>query len=54
VSTTHQQQSEEEQPAAGVTSGLIHLSSGTEAIEDFLEDLGQAISAAVSPTGQLA
>ncbi|WP_067623652.1 homocysteine synthase [Alicyclobacillus acidiphilus] len=45
ASTTHQQMSEEEQLAAGVTPGLIRLSIGTEAIEDILDDLRQAIDA---------
>lgn len=45
ASTTHQQLNEEEQAAAGVTPGMIRLSIGTEAIEDILYDLGQAIEA---------
>jgi O-acetylhomoserine (thiol)-lyase len=44
--TTHQQLGEEEQRAAGVTPELIRLSIGTEAVEDILEDLGQAIEKA--------
>ncbi|MFJ5963998.1 homocysteine synthase [Bacillus sp. NPDC093026] len=43
ASTTHQQLSEEEQKATGVTPELIRLSVGTEAIEDILADLEQAI-----------
>lgn len=45
ASTTHQQLSTEEQLSTGVTEGLIRLSVGTEAIEDILFDLGQAIDA---------
>ncbi|MNF18928.1 Methionine gamma-lyase [compost metagenome] len=45
ASTTHQQLSEEEQISAGVEPGLIRLSIGTEAIEDILFDLEQAIAA---------
>ncbi|XID92026.1 homocysteine synthase [Paenibacillaceae bacterium WGS1546] len=45
ASTTHQQLSAEEQLSTGVTEGLIRLSVGTEAIEDILFDLGQAIDA---------
>jgi len=45
ASTTHQQLSPEEQLSTGVTEGLIRLSVGTEAIEDILHDLGQAIEA---------
>ncbi|UQZ86947.1 Methionine gamma-lyase [Paenibacillus konkukensis] len=45
ASTTHQQLSEQEQLAAGVTPGMIRLSIGTESIEDILYDLGQAIEA---------
>lgn len=44
ASTTHQQLPEVEQVAAGVTPGLIRLSIGTEAIEDILADLNQAIT----------
>ncbi|CAM5427835.1 homocysteine synthase [Bacillus safensis] len=44
ASTTHQQLSEAEQKATGVTPELIRLSVGTEAIEDILEDLEQAMT----------
>ncbi|MEW6979937.1 homocysteine synthase [Bacillus pumilus] len=44
ASTTHQQLSEAEQKATGVTPELIRLSVGTEAIEDILADLEQAIA----------
>lgn len=44
ASTTHQQLTPEEQIASGVTPGLIRLSIGTEAIEDIIDDLKQAIS----------
>ncbi|MFY0544546.1 homocysteine synthase [Brevibacillus sp. H7] len=47
ASTTHQQMSEAEQRAAGVTPGLIRLSVGTEAIEDIIGDLEQALEIAV-------
>lgn len=43
ASTTHQQLNEEEQSAAGVSPGMIRLSIGTEAIEDIIYDLNQAI-----------
>lgn len=45
ASTTHQQLTEAEQLSAGVTPGLIRLSIGTEAIDDILYDLEQAIQA---------
>jgi len=45
ASTTHQQLTEEEQISAGVSPGLVRLSVGTEAIEDILYDLGQALEA---------
>lgn len=45
ASTTHQQLSEEEQRSAGVSPELIRLSVGTEAIDDILEDLDQALKA---------
>ncbi|MFP7209897.1 homocysteine synthase [Bacillus safensis] len=44
ASTTHQQLSEAEQKSTGVTPELIRLSVGTEAIEDILADLEQAIT----------
>lgn len=45
ASTTHQQLSDAEQLSAGVTPELIRLSVGTEAIDDILYDLEQAIAA---------
>ncbi|WP_372813478.1 homocysteine synthase [Paenibacillus sp.] len=45
ASTTHQQLSEQEQASAGVSPGMIRLSIGTEAIDDILYDLDQAIQA---------
>ena len=47
ASTTHQQLTEEEQRLAGVTPTLIRLSVGTEAIDDILSDLSQALKQAV-------
>ncbi|CAL8896440.1 O-acetyl-L-homoserine sulfhydrylase [Bacillus pumilus] len=44
ASTTHQQLSGAEQKATGVTPELIRLSVGTEAIEDIIADLEQAIT----------
>lgn len=43
ASTTHEQLSEEEQLAAGVTPDFIRLSVGIEAQEDILADLNQAL-----------
>ncbi|MFC5702489.1 homocysteine synthase [Cohnella faecalis] len=45
ASTTHQQLSPDEQSTTGVTAGLIRLSVGTEAIDDILYDLDQALKA---------
>lgn len=45
ASTTHQQLSQDEQKASGVTPELIRLSVGTEAIDDLLEDLDYALKA---------
>ncbi len=45
ASTTHSQLNEEELASAGVTPGMIRLSVGTEAIDDILYDLDQAIRA---------
>ncbi len=44
ASTTHQQLNAEEQVAAGVKPELLRLSVGTEAIDDILYDLEQAIA----------
>ena len=46
ASTTHRQLSEEELALAGVTPDMIRLCIGIEDIEDILEDLDQALSAA--------
>jgi O-acetylhomoserine (thiol)-lyase len=45
ASTTHQQLSEEEQRAAGVTPDFIRLSVGIETLDDILADLDQALYA---------
>ncbi|MCP4395979.1 MAG: O-acetylhomoserine aminocarboxypropyltransferase/cysteine synthase [bacterium] len=46
ASTTHQQLSEEEQAATGVTPDFIRLSIGIEHIDDILDDIGQALEKA--------
>ncbi|WP_323703124.1 homocysteine synthase [Mammaliicoccus sp. Dog046] len=43
ASTTHQQLSDEEQLASGVTKDLVRLSIGTESVDDILLDLKQAL-----------
>lgn len=43
ASTTHQQLSEEEQLAAGVTPDLVRLSIGIEDVQDLIDDLSQAL-----------
>jgi O-acetylhomoserine (thiol)-lyase len=43
ASTTHQQLTEEEQLATGVTPDFIRLSVGIENVEDIMEDLDQAL-----------
>ncbi|MEB2344848.1 MAG: O-acetylhomoserine aminocarboxypropyltransferase/cysteine synthase [Deltaproteobacteria bacterium] len=48
ASTTHQQLSEEEQRAAGITPDLVRLSVGLEDVEDILADLDQALAASQS------
>jgi O-acetylhomoserine (thiol)-lyase len=47
ASTTHQQLSDEQLRAAGVTPDLIRLSVGLEDVEDILWDLDQALAEAV-------
>lgn len=44
-STTHQQLKPEEQQATGVTPDFLRLSVGTEAVEDIIADLKQALDA---------
>ncbi|MDZ7668239.1 MAG: aminotransferase class V-fold PLP-dependent enzyme [Gammaproteobacteria bacterium] len=46
ASTTHRQLSEDEQRRVGVAPEAIRLSVGIEAIDDILEDLDQALTAA--------
>jgi O-acetylhomoserine (thiol)-lyase len=47
ASTTHRQMSAEEQRTAGVLPEMIRISVGIEHIDDILEDLDQALAAAV-------
>ena len=44
ASTTHQQLTEEEQLATGVTTDFIRLSVGIENVEDIIEDIDQALA----------
>jgi O-acetylhomoserine (thiol)-lyase len=46
ASTTHQQLTEEEQAAAGVTPDMVRLSVGIEDVDDVIADLDQAIDTA--------
>jgi O-acetylhomoserine (thiol)-lyase len=46
ASTTHQQMSDAEQEAAGVTKDLVRLSIGLEDLDDILWDLDQALQIA--------
>ncbi|HMD49943.1 MAG TPA: O-acetylhomoserine aminocarboxypropyltransferase [Bryobacteraceae bacterium] len=48
ASTTHQQLSDEEKKAGGISDDMIRLSVGIEEIEDILWDLDQALSAAAA------
>ena len=45
ASTTHQQLSDEEQVAAGVSPDYIRVSVGIEDVQDILDDLDQALKA---------
>ena len=47
ASTTHEQLSDEERTAAGVSADLIRLSVGIEDVEDLKADLDQALRAAI-------
>ncbi|HEX3000689.1 MAG TPA: homocysteine synthase [Armatimonadota bacterium] len=46
ASTTHQQLSEEEQRAAGITPDYVRLSIGIEHVDDIIADLDQALNEA--------
>ena len=46
ASTTHQQLSDDEKAAAGVTDDMVRLSVGLESVDDITADLDQAIDAA--------
>jgi len=48
ASTTHQQLTDEEQEASGVTDDLVRLSVGLESVDDIIADLDQAIEAATA------
>jgi O-acetylhomoserine (thiol)-lyase len=50
ASTTHEQLTEEEQLAAGVTPDFIRLSIGIEDVEDIIADLDQALETGVACT----
>jgi O-acetylhomoserine (thiol)-lyase len=45
ASTTHQQLTDAEQIAAGISPDMIRISVGLENVEDILWDLGQALEA---------
>jgi hypothetical protein len=45
ASTTHQQLSDEQQLAAGITKDLVRLSVGIEDVDDIIWDLDQALQA---------
>lgn len=53
-STTHEQLSELEQNAAGVTQGLIRVSVGIEHIDDIISDFDQALQQVFKPQGSQA
>ncbi|HEX3641499.1 MAG TPA: PLP-dependent transferase, partial [Ktedonobacteraceae bacterium] len=52
ASTTHSQLTPDEQFETGVTPDFIRLSVGLETVEDLIEDLDQALRAAVADIGQ--
>ena len=53
ASTTHRQMTPEEQRRAGVSPETIRLSIGIEHVQDILEDLDQALSAACPAARQV-
>ncbi len=48
ASTTHQQLTEEEKLASGVTDDLIRISVGIENVDDIIDDIGTAIDVATN------
>lgn len=54
ASTTHSQLAADEQIATGVTPDYVRLSVGLETVEDLMDDLDQALKAAVSEVSELA
>jgi O-acetylhomoserine (thiol)-lyase len=48
ASTTHQQMSDEEQIAAGLSPDLIRISIGLEDVSDIIWDLDQALAKAAN------
>ncbi len=54
ASTTHSQLTEEEQFETGVTPDFIRLSVGLETVDDLIDDLDQALKAAVIEAGETA
>ena len=46
--TTHRRLSPEDRAAAGITDGVIRLSVGLEDPADLMDDIGQALDAAVT------
>jgi len=46
ASTTHQQLSDDEKAAAGVSDDMVRLSVGLESVDDIVADLDQAIESA--------
>ena len=53
ASSTHEQLSEAEQRASGVTPGGIRISVGIEHIDDIIEDITQAFAAVKAATGSI-
>ena len=51
ASTTHSQLTEQEQFETGVTPDFIRLSVGLETVDDLIEDLDRALTAAVAEVG---
>ncbi len=54
ASTTHSQLTEEEQYETGVTPDFVRLSVGLETVEDLIDDLDQALKAAVLQASETA
>jgi O-succinylhomoserine sulfhydrylase len=51
ATTTHRRLSPEDRAAVGITDGTVRVSVGLEDVDDLVEDLDRALTAAAAVTG---